>query len=437
MMLEHPTSLQQESRLRSLDRYGSPAPTTACWSLTGRLDPAALARAVRVVVDRSDALRTRFPGLSPVRCSLLAPEEVGELVTLEVPRGADLDPREYLRRELLRPFDLERGPLARFCLVRLDAADWLFGVAVDHLGWDQVSVSTFLRELATAYSWAVTGASGPPPLPPPVSYVRLSALQRTMLAGPWGQRRRQFWQANFARWGCYPPSCPLGNVTPEVAVGSRQSSTTVCHPLDGAALAGLNSLRRSCRATNFAVLAAIVLGVVGELSGCAQVGFVTDLHGRVVPGSASAIGLFSHGVPVHLDVAGHRALPERISKIRGEVLDLLDFGLPLRQFSSQLRAAQRDRPGPPDTGATMLYFAVDEDSRFTHCALPGMTATRVALYAAGTAQPGRSSEMLAVEVAAAAEVPEIQAQFDASVFPARDVHALVEGVVRVLARHAA
>jgi hypothetical protein len=73
------------------------------------------------------------------------------------------------------------------------------------------------------------------------------------------------------------------------------------------------------------VLAAIVLGVVGELSGCAQVGFVTDMHGRVVPGSANAIGLFSHGVPVHLDVGEHRALPERIRKIRSEVLDVLGF----------------------------------------------------------------------------------------------------------------
>jgi hypothetical protein len=173
--------------------------------------------------------------------------------------------------------------------------------------------------------------------------------------------------------------------------------------------------------------------VVGELSGCAQVGFVTDMHGRVAPGSANAIGLFSHGVPVHLDIGAHRTLPERIHKIRNEVLDVLDFGLPLRQFSAE----QRDQRGVRDTGATMLYFAVDEDSRFTQWALPGVTATRVPLYGAGTTQPGRSSEMLAIHVAAEGKEAEIQAQFDSSIFPSRDVHALVEGVVRALASHAA
>ncbi|MGE4554208.1 MAG: condensation domain-containing protein, partial [Desulfovibrionaceae bacterium] len=79
--------------------------------------PEAAAHAVTALAARHEALRTVFEareGLPWLRVLPPAP------VPLPVLGGADADPaarRRALDQELARPFDLERGPLARFFFV--------------------------------------------------------------------------------------------------------------------------------------------------------------------------------------------------------------------------------------------------------------------------------------------------------------------------------
>ncbi|MFI7127213.1 condensation domain-containing protein [Nonomuraea sp. NPDC050153] len=72
------------------------------------------------------------------------------------------DPEELVRAEIARPFDLGRGPLARFTLVEVGPSRHVLLFVGHHLVFDGMSKDLLVRDLAAAYS------GGPlPPLPMP------------------------------------------------------------------------------------------------------------------------------------------------------------------------------------------------------------------------------------------------------------------------------
>src|SRR5690606_22191185 len=91
--------------------------------LRGPLDVAALGRALQAMVDRHEALRTRFVELESGPVQLIEPSLALDVPLLDLreldaaERAARLD--ALLRREWDSPFDLRRGPLLRVQLVRL------------------------------------------------------------------------------------------------------------------------------------------------------------------------------------------------------------------------------------------------------------------------------------------------------------------------------
>ncbi|MBP2471445.1 hypothetical protein JOF53_000317 [Crossiella equi] len=413
-MPEQPTSLQQESRLRNLPRYGPAAPTTVCWRVRGALDPVALERALHDALARHDALRTYFPGLHPTRCTVLDPDRLGRV--LHVLPGTGADPVAQVRAALTPVFDLTTGPLVRAVLLPEAPGSWLFGIAADHAVWDMLSLPTFTRDLAACYAGTADG------LPAPVSYADLAARQRERFEGEWGRRCERFWFERFDRVGGYPAECPL---PARGTAPSGHSDTVLTRALDGAALTGLC---RAHRSSPFGVLAALVLDTALRRTGARAAGLVTDVHGRVLPGSAAAVGLFAHGAPVTLAREPGATLGESVAAVRADVLDTLDHAVPLRGLTESWRARTGNAPA-----STSLYFSADEDRRIGGLVLPGADVAHVPLYEGGVAQPGRAGTMLALHAATEGPAPVLEAQFAPEVFAAPDVADLLDTVVAALA----
>ncbi|HVR97613.1 MAG TPA: amino acid adenylation domain-containing protein, partial [Thermoanaerobaculia bacterium] len=139
-----PLSFAQE-RLWFLDRLepGSTAYNIAtAFGLEGRLDVAALRQALAALVERHEALRTRFGTdrgrpVQRIAPTLYVPLPLVDLSALPEERR-QAETSALAAAEAGRPFALERGPLLRAVLLRLGAESHLAALTLHHIvsdGW--------------------------------------------------------------------------------------------------------------------------------------------------------------------------------------------------------------------------------------------------------------------------------------------------------------
>jgi len=99
--------------------------------------------------------------------------------------------------EARRPFDLERGPLLRLGLLRLDEQEHAALLTMHHIISDQWSMGIFFRELSALYDAFAQGR--PSPLPDlPVQYADYSHWQRQWLTGETLERQVAYWRQQLA-----------------------------------------------------------------------------------------------------------------------------------------------------------------------------------------------------------------------------------------------
>jgi hypothetical protein len=133
--------------------------------LAGPLDAAALARSVRAVVARHEALHTRFDvqgeGLAAIAAPELLPPWLAEIDLEGLPDAAARDAAGLrIVTALASPsFDLRTGPLLRTALVRASAGEHSLLLAVHHAVIDGWSLALFTRDLAEAYEAHAAGRS--------------------------------------------------------------------------------------------------------------------------------------------------------------------------------------------------------------------------------------------------------------------------------------
>ncbi|WP_233447328.1 condensation domain-containing protein, partial [Streptomyces albireticuli] len=166
--------------------------------LRGTLDTTALAGALRGLVARHEALRTRFgsehgvPYQSVDDTPASWPLPVTDLSGL--PDGERDDRSRALVESRARaPFDLENGPVFRTDLLRLAADDHLLVLCLHHIVTDGWSVGIVTRELAALYG---SGDASLPELA--VQPADHAAWQRRRLSGDGLRNQIDYWRTTLA-----------------------------------------------------------------------------------------------------------------------------------------------------------------------------------------------------------------------------------------------
>jgi hypothetical protein len=159
---------QQLWLLREIDPTSVVYNTAFALGLLGVLHPAALAQSLNEVVRRHDILRTviaRVPS-GPGALQRIMPH-VPSALPVEDLESSTTDPlREATRialEEAQRTFDLERGPLIRWRLLRLGPTNHVLVVTTHNIICDVWSTAVFQRELLQGYE---AFAIGRPPTRP-------------------------------------------------------------------------------------------------------------------------------------------------------------------------------------------------------------------------------------------------------------------------------
>jgi amino acid adenylation domain-containing protein len=280
----------------------------------GRLDSAALGRAIGEVIRRHESLRTRFEFDEGAPVQIVVPAGEFELPLVDLSHMPDGEREREARRlasaEASHPFDLARGELLRASLLRVGDEEHVLLLTMHHIASDGWSAGILVRELAALY--AAFADERPSPLSElPLQYADYAVWQREWLRGEALERQLSYWRERLKD----APTLllPTDRPRPEMAgtVGAHES-LVLPHEL----AEGLGSLARREGATMFMTLLAAFQIVLSHLTGQEDIVVGTDVANRTRSETEGLIGFFVNQLVLRTDLSGDPAFTELLSRVR-------------------------------------------------------------------------------------------------------------------------
>jgi len=345
---ELPLSFGQE-RLWFLSQLepGNPAYNRpAVLRLAGRLDVPTLERSLAEIVHRHESLRTTFPAKSGGSAQVIRPADPLRLapVDLSAIPGAqrEAEAARLARAEALQPFDLARGPLARFTLLRLSEAEHVLLFTVHHIVFDGWSMDVFLSELTALY--AAFGAGKPTPLADlPIQYADYACWQRQSLEPALLERQLAYWKQQLVG---APPDLPLPadrpRPDPPTYCGRRQKVS-----LTRSLTESLRNLSRKEGATLFMTLLAAWQTLLFRYTQQNDIQIGTAVSGRNWEETERLIGHFVNLLVLRTDLSNDptfRALLRQVREVAFGAYANQD--VPFEKVVGALRAERRSGRTP-------------------------------------------------------------------------------------------
>jgi amino acid adenylation domain-containing protein len=370
-----PASFTQR-RLWFLDRVqpGSTAyniPRAAL--LAGRLDRAALARAVRALADRHEALRTTIAEVDGEPVQRVAPPGREVLGVVELgrlaPGRADAAARSGAGRLARRPFDLARGPLFRATLLCLAEERHLLLLETHHVVSDAWSAEVMARELEALYA-AFAGGTEPSLTEPALQYSDFAVWERGGEAAEREREQLAFWERRLAG----APLLELPADRPRPAARSDRGGVAVLD-LDAELAAAVRPLARREATTPFVVLLAAFCVLAARWSRQGDVVVGTPIAGRTRRSLQDVVGFFANVLPLRVEVDLDAAFRSALARVREASLEAqANQEVP---FARILEAVGAER-SLSHTPLVPVVFGHQEASLQT-LRLPGVAATPLPL----------------------------------------------------------
>lgn len=305
--------------------------------LKGSLDTAALEYAFTAIMDRHEVLRTVFT------------EQEGRVYQAILPSGNqvfahstavdfedDYQLQQWLKEELVRPFDLSRDYMLRVGLMHCASHEHLLVVVLHHIASDGWSNSILMRELSAFYTAALSGQ--PPALEPlAVQYADYAIWQRRYLTGPVLEQQLLWWEERLK--GVCPLQLPTDYPRPAVQ-SIRGADFTLT--LDSQVLEGVEQLCRKTEVTLFMVLLSVFKVLLHRYSGQRDICVGTPVAGRHHKEVEGLIGFFLNTLALRSEVDSEMRFCDFLSTERNMLLEAYSHQeAPFEQVVGRV-AAERD-----------------------------------------------------------------------------------------------
>ncbi|HEV2147673.1 MAG TPA: amino acid adenylation domain-containing protein, partial [Longimicrobiaceae bacterium] len=287
--------------------------------LHGRLDVAAMRRALTALADRHEVLRTVFGTVDGAPVQVVRPPAEVAFPVMDL-RGPAEEAREREARRLVaeesaRGFDLASGPLMRAGAVRVAEEEWVLLFTLHHIVSDGWSMEVLVREVSALY--AAFAAGEEPSLPElPVQYADYAVWQRAWLSGDVLQEHLAFWRESLAG---APPLLELPTDRPRPAVAGYAAGASGFE-LGAEATAALRALARREGATLFMTLLAAWQLLLSRYAGQEDVVVGTPVAGRDRLETEGLIGFFVNTLVLRTDLSGAGSFRELLHRVRETTL---------------------------------------------------------------------------------------------------------------------
>jgi hypothetical protein len=316
-----PLSIDQE-RLWRLHRA---SPALVSWNvdaashLWGFLHVPAFVAALREVVRRHAALRASFPLVDgrPVQRVAERVEPGFSLidVTALSAERREAEGRRALFDHTRALFDLERGPLVRAALVRLDAGEHLSLLTIHHTATDWITFQVVMQELMALYHAARAGA--PSPLPEPaLCFPDFVLWEREQWSGEALSEYADFWRRELAG---FPLVLDLPGDRPRPPAQSQRGGMIPFRSGPGPA-ARLRALARREGVTVFMALLAAVDALLFRITGREKLVVGSNSANRPRPELDAVVGFFLTQVPFAVDLSGDPTFREVLARVKKATL---------------------------------------------------------------------------------------------------------------------
>lgn len=324
--------------------------------LQGRLDAARLQDAFTALIERHESLRTTFHMIKDEFRQMVHSPYAFKLEALdpftgdEAMQGAPPDGAEMTRLigVFQRPFHLDKLPLMRAGLLRLNEEDHLLLLDVHHIIMDGVSSSLLVNELSQLYAGQTL-----PELR--VQYSDYAVWQEAGFVNAAYAEHEQYWMEIFDG-KLSVLELPTDRPRPSLPSykGRRHS-----FQLDAWTTAEVRKLAREAKTTLYTVLLGAFAAMLAKYSGQAEVIVGTPAAGRDHADTHGMIGMFVNTLALRTRPERDKTVRAYLAELHNHVVDALSHQMyPFEELVEGLKA-DRDRSRNPLFDAMFVLQNMD------------------------------------------------------------------------------
>ncbi|TBV09274.1 non-ribosomal peptide synthase/polyketide synthase [Phytopseudomonas dryadis] len=288
--------------------------------LRGPLDVEAFERALQALIQRHESLRTTFPNDDGKPWQRVSEQSDVRLEWLDLSAESEAEREAGIQRlaeqQAHAPFDLERGPLLRACLVKSGEREHHLLLTLHHIVTEGWAMDIFARELAALYAAFVDERESPLPALP-VQYLDYSAWHRQWLEGGEMQRQLDYWRAQL---GGEQPLLNLPSDRPRPAVQSHRGELHR-FVLDQGLARRVNRFNGERGLTLFMTMTAALAVLLYRYGGQDDLRIGVPLANRIRPESEGLIGAFLNTQVLRIRPHGQLRVSELLEQVRQVAID--------------------------------------------------------------------------------------------------------------------
>ncbi|HEX9984875.1 MAG TPA: amino acid adenylation domain-containing protein [Thermoanaerobaculia bacterium] len=288
----------------------------AAMRLKGRLDVAALQRAVDTIVERHEILRTVYRANDGEAVQVISPVRPLAIRNVDLTAAVDREAQvqNHAREEAEAGFDLAADLMLRVALLKLTEEEHVLLFTMHHIASDGWSMGILVREFVTLYGACSEGTANPL-APLPIQYADYAQWQRRQGGGL--QPQLDYWKQ---RLDGIPQlhSLPLDKPRPV-----RQSYVAGRHQqLVGRPLAdALQQLGREQDATLVRVLQSAFALLLSRWSGADDIVMAVPSAGRTTAAVEPLIGFFINTLAFRTGFGANDSFRDILGRAKRDTLD--------------------------------------------------------------------------------------------------------------------
>ena len=391
----------------------------AAMRLQGKLNEAALERAVNEIVRRHEALRTIFPNIDGRPVQIIVPAMTIPLPLLDL-SGLNESEREVERRRLLAEeaeikFVLSEGPLLRVQLIRESEENHVLLLTMHHIVSDGWSVGVMVRELVSLYGAYAAGAESELE-ELAVQYGDYAEWQRGWLSGEVLEQQLGYWRKQLAGMAVLELPADYGRPAVQRYRGAHLYVTLAVE------LEKLKAQSQRLGVTLYMSLLAAFGVVLSRYSGQTDVAVGTAIAGRNRAETEKLIGLFVNTLVMRLDLSGEPSFVELLRRVRE--VSLGAYGHQDVPFEKLVEELQWER----DLSRSPLYqvMMILQNTPGERLELPGLQVSMVG------SDTGTAKLDLVLSVAEGADALKTHWEYNTDLFTEETIRRLAEHYGRVV-----
>ncbi len=285
----------------------------------GSLNKSALRRTIDAIFSRHEAFRTTFAMTDEGPVQIVNPFQPPHWVEVDLSRlRSEEQWREAARlveHEASLPFNLEKGPLARFLLIEIEPEDHVLVLTMHHIIGDQWSFGVIGNEFASFYNTFCQGTT-PSDKPVPLQYADYAVWQRRCLTDEWLSMQSDYWQKRLA--GLSRLSLPTDYPRPVVQTFSGSHCVL---ELPASLIERLKQFSAERNATVFMTLLACFQILLCRYSGQSDVAVGSPIANRTQSAVESMVGSFVNTLVFRADLSGNPPFEEMLEQVRETALE--------------------------------------------------------------------------------------------------------------------